>query len=131
MLQEGRQLRSAHLGEGRLANGLLALTPPPSTDTTFDGDLLAEPQSDAESLLGLEVLRSEDGAWTLARERRPGCQVAAERHTSEYTGRREVRTDTIASLAAGESENGAQLAAEKTRALSTTPADRWARALIG
>ena len=72
---------------------------------SFDGaprsHLLLVPMASAEALLGRAVSLSEDGGWTIADERAPGCEVRVERIAAEYTKEYRVALEDLTSLAAG------------------------------
>jgi hypothetical protein len=87
------------------------IAPPKASDDitgrvgTFDGaprsHLLLFPMASAESLLGRAVALSEDGGWTIADDRAPGCEVRVERIPAEYTKEYRVALEDLTSLAAG------------------------------
>jgi hypothetical protein len=72
---------------------------------SFDGaprsHLLLFPLSTAEALLGRAVILSEDGGWTIADDRAPGCEVRVQRVPAEYTKQYRVALEDLTSLAAG------------------------------
>lgn len=64
-------------------------------------NLLLFPHADSEQLLGRAVQATSDGAWTIADERAPGCEVFVRRTKAEYTARRQVDIRNITSISAG------------------------------
>jgi hypothetical protein len=72
-----------------------------SFDAAPRSHLLLFPLATAEALLGRAVILSEDGGWTIADERAPGCEVRVERIPAEYTKQYRVALEDLTSLAAG------------------------------
>jgi hypothetical protein len=66
-----------------------------------DLTLLSRPTADAESLLGREVVRGDDGGWQIADAIKPGCLVKVERFESAYEQRYEVDAAELGFLAGG------------------------------
>lgn len=56
-----------------------------NVETPASQQLLLVPVGDAEGLLGREVQISDDGGWTLADARAPGCEVRVKQEESQYT----------------------------------------------
>jgi hypothetical protein len=80
--------------------------PPPSLDkappaATDQSNLLLFPESDAESLLGRAVQASEDGSFTIADARAPGCEVTVRREKAAFHTSRNIDTHSMTSIAAG------------------------------
>lgn len=71
-----------------------------STDTHF----LLEPTADAEDLLGRTVHLSSKGAWTIADERAPGCQVRVKRSAAEYQKSYRIGLGDMTAMSGGYSE---------------------------
>ncbi len=63
--------------------------------------LLLYPTGDAEGLLGREVQLSEDGGWTIADARSPGCEVSVRKTESQYEREYTANLKSMASVAAG------------------------------
>lgn len=74
---------------------------PAEAHATGEGFLLAFPVADAESLLGRPVHTTGDGAWTIADQRLPGCEVRAQRAAASFKSKRRVALHTMASISAG------------------------------
>lgn len=68
-----------------------------SSDTHF----LLEPTGDAESLLGRQVRVTSAGAWTIADERAPGCEVRVRESKSSYKKRYRVGLGDLTAFAGG------------------------------
>jgi hypothetical protein len=64
-------------------------------------NLLATPVADAEALLGREVHTTEDGNWTIADNRRPGCTVKVKRVPAAFEVEKRIDLSNVTSLAAG------------------------------
>lgn len=62
---------------------------------------LLEPTSDAESLLGRQVHVSSSGAWTIADERAPGCEVNVRRASSKFKKRYRVGLGDLTAFSGG------------------------------
>jgi hypothetical protein len=75
-----------------------------SFDAAPQSHLLLFPLASADALLGRSVILSEDGGWTIADERAPGCEVRVERVPAEYTKQYRVALEDLTSLAAGYSQ---------------------------
>lgn len=75
--------------------------PPKETKSIEQAHLLLFPIAEAEALLGRSVHTSEDGAWTIADTRSPGCEVEVRRKDAVYSSRREVELDSRTTLSAG------------------------------
>ena len=71
-----------------------------ATDTHF----LLEPSADAEDLLGRRVHLSSKGAWTIADERAPGCQVRVKRSAAEYQKSYRIGLGDMTAMSGGYSE---------------------------
>ncbi len=71
-----------------------------STDTHF----LLEPSADAEDLLGRAVHLSSKGAWTIADERAPGCQVRVKRSVAAYQKSYRIGLGDMTAMSGGYSE---------------------------
>ncbi len=71
-----------------------------STETHF----LLEPSADAEDLLGRTVQLSSKGAWTIADERAPGCQVRVKRSVAEYEKSYRIGLGDMTAMSGGYSE---------------------------
>lgn len=71
-----------------------------ATDTHF----LLEPSADAEDLLGRSVQLSSTGAWTIADERAPGCQVRVKRSAAEYEKSYRIGLGDMTAMSGGYSE---------------------------
>lgn len=65
------------------------------------GHLLLFPISDAESLLGRPVKVTEDGAWTIADARAPGCEVRVTEDDAVYSVDRTVDASSLTTVSAG------------------------------
>ncbi len=102
----------------RLAVALLCLSSwgcsgaTPLTDVTTDplpddakrieqANLLVAPVADAEGLLGREVHTTEDGNWTIADTRRPGCTVKIKRTPAAFAVEKRIDLSNVTTLAAG------------------------------
>ena len=72
----------------------------------FSSDMhfLLEPTSDAESLLGRQVQVSAKGAWTVADERAPGCEVRVKRASAKYKKRHRIGLGDLTSFSGGYKE---------------------------
>lgn len=68
-----------------------------ASDTHF----LLEPTADAESLLGRQVQVSSSGAWTIADERAPGCEVRVKRSASKYKKKYRVGLADLTAFSGG------------------------------
>jgi len=75
--------------------------PPANTQSTDQATLLLFPQADGESLLGRAVQISEDGGFTIADARAPGCEVVTRSEKAAFHTSRKVDTHSMTSLAAG------------------------------
>lgn len=71
-----------------------------SSDTHF----LLEPTADAESLLGRQVQVSSSGAWTIADDRAPGCEVNVRRSASRYKKKYRVDLGDLTAFSGGYKE---------------------------
>lgn len=71
-----------------------------STETHF----LLEPIADAEDLLGRAVHVTSKGAWTIADERAPGCEVRVKRSKAEYEKNYRIGLGDMTSMSGGYSE---------------------------
>ena len=71
-----------------------------STETHF----LLEPSADAEDLLGRAVHLSSKGAWTIADERAPGCQVRVKRSVAAYQKSYRIGLGDMTAMSGGYSE---------------------------
>jgi hypothetical protein len=74
---------------------------PDSATTIEQANLLLAPVADAEGLLGREVHTSEDGNWTIADARKPGCTVTVKRTAAKFEVDKRVDVSSVTSLAAG------------------------------
>lgn len=70
-------------------------------DQTAQSNLLLFPVADAESLLGRSVGITADGAWTIANERFPGCEVRTRREVAAFSTKRRVEMKSLTSMAVG------------------------------
>ncbi|WAS96161.1 hypothetical protein [Nannocystis punicea] len=68
-----------------------------SSDTHF----LLEPTGDAEGLLGRQVRVTTAGAWTIADERAPGCEVRVKESSSSYKKKYRVGLGDLTAFAGG------------------------------
>lgn len=68
-----------------------------SSDTHF----LLEPTGDAEDLLGRQVRVTSAGAWTIADERAPGCEVRVKESSSSYKKKYRVGLGDLTAFAGG------------------------------
>lgn len=68
-----------------------------ASDTHF----LLEPTADAEALLGRQVHVSSAGAWTIADERAPGCEVRVKRSASRYKKKYRVGLGDLTAFSGG------------------------------
>jgi len=68
-----------------------------SSDTHF----LLEPTGDAENLLGRQVRVTTAGAWTIADERAPGCEVRVKESSSSYKKKYRVGLGDLTAFAGG------------------------------
>ncbi|MBZ5712154.1 DUF4384 domain-containing protein [Nannocystis pusilla] len=68
-----------------------------SSDTHF----LLEPTGDAEGLLGRQVRVTSAGAWTIADERAPGCEVRVKESSSSYKKKYRVGLGDLTAFAGG------------------------------
>ncbi|MDC0720737.1 hypothetical protein [Nannocystis bainbridge] len=68
-----------------------------SSDTHF----LLEPTGDAEALLGRQVRVTTAGAWTIADERAPGCEVRVKESSSSYKKKYRVGLGDLTAFAGG------------------------------
>lgn len=66
-----------------------------------DTHFLLEPTGDAESLLGRQVQVSSKGAWTIADERAPGCEVRVKRSASKYKKKYRVGLGDLTAFSGG------------------------------
>lgn len=66
-----------------------------------DMHFLLEPTGDAESLLGRQVQVSSAGAWTLADERAPGCEVRVKRSAAKYKKRHRIGLGDLTAFSGG------------------------------
>jgi hypothetical protein len=64
-------------------------------------NLLAVPVADAEGLLGREVQTTEDGNWTIADRRKPGCTVAVKRTPASFEVDKRIDLSSLTTVAAG------------------------------
>jgi hypothetical protein len=91
---------------GALASALAAcasptLPPPPPPEhgeqsrELEQGHLLLFPSNEPEALLARPVRLSEDGAWSIADARSPGCEVEVRRVPSKYHVRRRVQLKSL------------------------------------
>jgi hypothetical protein len=71
-----------------------------SSDTHF----LLEPTADAEALLGRQVQVSSSGAWTIADDRAPGCEVNVRRSGSKYKKKYRVGLGDLTAFSGGYKE---------------------------
>ncbi len=69
-----------------------------------DMHFLLEPTSDAESLLGRQVQVSAKGAWTVADERAPGCEVRVKRAGAKYKKRHRIGLSDLTAFSGGYKE---------------------------
>lgn len=69
-----------------------------------DMHFLLEPTGDAESLLGRQVQVSAKGAWTVADERAPGCEVRVKRASAKYKKRHRIALGDLTSFSGGYKE---------------------------
>lgn len=65
------------------------------------GHLLLFPIGDAASLLGRPVKVTEDGAWTIADARAPGCEVRVTEDAAVYSVDRTVDASSLTTVSAG------------------------------
>lgn len=66
-----------------------------------DTHFLLEPTGDAEALLGRQVQVSSKGAWTIADERAPGCEVRVKRSASKYKKKYRVGLSDLTAFSGG------------------------------
>jgi hypothetical protein len=77
------------------------LPPPPPPDHAEQGreleqgHLLLFPSDEPERLLARPVRLTEDGAWSIADARSPGCEVEVRRVPSKYRIRRRVKLESL------------------------------------
>ena len=68
------------------------------------GHLLLYPIRGAEEFLGRPVKVSDDGHWTIADARLPGCEVSVQRQDAAYRVKRRVQIESLTALSAGFSQ---------------------------
>lgn len=74
---------------------------PAAARATEHANLLLYPQTDASSLLGRAVHRTEDGVWTIADELAPGCEVSVSREKAAFHSSRRADAHSMTSLSGG------------------------------
>jgi hypothetical protein len=74
---------------------------PADASKTGQANLLLFPIEDAEDLLGRSVQLTQDGAWTIADARAPGCEVAVQRVKAAYSTHRRVDVGSMTAVSAG------------------------------
>lgn len=74
---------------------------PDDANRIEQANLLVSPVADAEGLLGREVHTTEDGNWTIADSRRPGCSVTVKRVPAAFVVEKRIDLDNVTTLAAG------------------------------
>lgn len=68
---------------------------------TEHSHLLLAPQADAEALLGRAVQLSDDGGWTIADARAPGCEVSVTHEKARFRAARQIEMHSMTSIAGG------------------------------
>lgn len=74
---------------------------PADANKTGQANLLLFPIEDAEDLLGRAVQVTQDGAWTIADARAPGCEVSVQRVKAAYSTHRRVDVGSMTAVSAG------------------------------
>ena len=74
---------------------------PADASKTGQANLLLFPIADAEALLGRAVQLTQDGAWTIADARAPGCEVEVQRVKAAYSTHRRVDVGSMTAVSAG------------------------------
>jgi hypothetical protein len=74
---------------------------PSDASKTGQANLLLFPIEDAEDLLGRAVQLTQDGAWTIADARAPGCEVSVQRVKAAYSTHRRVDVGSMTAVSAG------------------------------
>ncbi|MCA9620717.1 MAG: DUF4384 domain-containing protein [Myxococcales bacterium] len=76
--------------------------PPPSAARSInDTNLLLVPVADGESLLGREVQKTDDGAYSIAATRKPGCSVRVKETKAVYKVAKKVDLSDVTAVGGG------------------------------